>query len=552
MIMDTVKMVKKFLALMLLIILGVSAPVQSQQSWMGKLFTDRTHQEVKSFYDVSVNLQVKDASLQEIFKKLEEQIGLRFLYNLEVIKSSEHRLDLSYRDTVLADVLKDVAAQTGLTFRQINNTISIGLNKLREPMVEAIEEEFQQTVSGQVVDAQTREAIPGVNVIVVGSEEETGSIIGVTTSITGEFEIRVPEGLNTLSFTYIGYQRIEVDVYGQVEINVELVQDVQLLDDVVVVGYGTVERQDLTGAVSSIGRRDLEEAVGRTSVDAALVGRMSGVQVRFTDGEPGSTPNIRIRGIGSITAGADPLYVVDGMPVESIETINMNDVESVDILKDASAAAIYGSRGANGVVMITTRRGEEGKPIINYNTNVGFSKVSRIREMLNAEQQAHYYVDGIRNANLDRGNDVSGNPSTWAIPAAQEALDVINGHNTRDVNPLDYVLRTAPMQQHSLSVRGSENNIMYSVSGEYLSQDGIIIESDYQRMSLRANFDAQVTERLNVGLNLNPAYINRNRVSDSGHASEPEHLNIIGVATTMHNYKPILREDGSPRAEPES
>src|SRR5690625_1095421 len=176
MIMDTIKTMKKTRILLFgLIVLVFATPVQSQQSWVGKLLTDRSHQELKSFHDVNVNLQVESASLDEIFQELENQMGLRFLYNIEVIKDSEYRLDLNYSDAILADVLKGVAEQTGLTFRQINNTISVGVDKLREPVVKVLEEEFQQTVGGRVIDAQTGEALPGVNIVVEGTSTGTTS-----------------------------------------------------------------------------------------------------------------------------------------------------------------------------------------------------------------------------------------------------------------------------------------------------------------------------------------------------------------------------------------
>jgi TonB-linked SusC/RagA family outer membrane protein len=401
------------------------------------------------------------------------------------------------------------------------------------------------TVRGRVTELGTGRPLAAARVQV------SGTSLGALTDAEGRFQIHnVPAGNVDVQVHLLGYlnssQTVTVESGATVNVDFRLDRHAIALDPVVVVGYGTAQKRDVTGAVSSLSVGALAESVGRTRVDEALVGRMPGVQVQFPDGEPGRSPTIRIRGLGSITAGAQPLFVVDGMPTDDIESLNMNDVQSVDVLKDASAAAIYGSRGANGVIMITTRRGREGGAAISYDTYVGWQQVSRIREMLNARQQAQYYFDGIRNANLDAGRDVSGDPTTWGIPVGMEVIDVLEGRNTRDVNPLDYVLRTAPMQQHTLSVRGSENNINYALSGQYLKQDGIIIESDFQRMSLRANFDAQLTDKLRVDLNLNPSYITRNRVDDSGHASEPTDLNIVGVATTMHNYFPVLASDGHP------
>lgn len=428
---------------------------------------------------------------------------------------------------------------------------------LAEPRSTALLEEYlpsvsleevvrQGTVTGRVVDALTNQPIVAAQVTLEGTQ------FGALTQAGGLFTIPdVPVGTYTVRAERIGYTpaTAEVTVGEGLTVQVELRLSVAAvsLDEIVAIGYGTATRREVTGSVSSLGNRELTESVGRTRVDEAIVGRMPGVQVSFANGRPGSTPVIRIRGVGSISAGSQPLFVVDGVPVDNIETLNMNDVQSIDILKDASAAAIYGSRGANGVVLITTRRGDaSGRPVITYDVFGGLQSVAQVREMLNARQQAQYFYDGIRNKNLDAGADVSGHPSTWRFPVPDDVLDVLEGRNTRDVNPLDYVLRTAPIQQHTLAIRGATDNVNYSVSAEYLDQDGIVIESRFRRMSLRANIDTRLSDRLSVRVNLNPSYIIENRVPDSGHASEPNDLSVIGIATTMHNWFPILESDGHP------
>jgi TonB-linked SusC/RagA family outer membrane protein len=315
------------------------------------------------------------------------------------------------------------------------------------------------------------------------------------------------------------------------------------LDQVVVVGYGTQRRKDLTGSVASVNSKDIKD-LPVTRIEQALSGRAAGVQVKFADGQPGSAPQIRIRGIGSISAGVDPLYVVDGFPTDNIQTLNPNDIESLDILKDASATAIYGSRGSNGVVIINTKRGSSGKAKINFDTYYGTQTVIKKPQFMNAKEQATYYYNSIRNRNLDLGNNVSGDPATWAIRVPQTALDVISGKNTNDVSALDAVLRTAPQQSYNLSVSGGNEAIRYALSGEYFNQDGIILNSNFKRYSVRANFDGQLTKRLTVRMNINPSYIlNHNVIAQGGGAGAS--TSIIGSATSAQPYYPLYNPDGS-------
>jgi len=487
-----------------------------------------------------LSLNFSNAELIDVLDEIEEESGFYFLYN-EKLLDTYREVDITADNQLISNILDNLFAGTDVKYSIIDSKIILAPEYLTKEDGELAVQQ-QQTITGTVTDAKTGEPMVGVNVRV------KGSTIGAITDIAGKYSLLSEVDPNaTLVFSFIGYQTMEVPVAGRQIIDIQLVSEVLGLEEVVVIGYGTVKKSDLTGAVSSIKSADLVQSEGRTRVDEALVGKMPGVQVQFTDGEPGSAPKIIIRGVGSITAGTGPLYVVDGMPVDNIDALNMKDIENINILKDASSTAIYGSRGANGVVIITTKRGTEGSPIISFDVYSGWQKVSRIREMLNSYQQAKYFIDGLKQRLLDMGRDVSGHPSTWDIPAAAEALDVVEGRNTRDVNPLDYVLRTAPTQNYSLSVKGSANKIKYSLSGEYLTQDGIIIESDYKRLAFRSNLDIQINDKLKVNVNLNPTYIHRNKVEASGHSSEPTHISVIGTATTLHNYFPILASDEEPQ-----
>jgi len=397
---------------------------------------------------------------------------------------------------------------------------------------------------------QNNDGEPLTAVSVIIKNTRTNFTSGTSTDSAGIFTFSGISSGGPYSFTFstVGYENQVLSGYNIKEditlsLVVKMSQSSASLDQVVVVGYGTQKRKDLTGSVASLVTKDIKD-LPVTRIEQALSGRVAGVQVKFSDGQPGSSPQIRIRGIGSISAGVDPLYVVDGFPTDNIQTLNPNDIESLDILKDASATAIYGSRGSNGVVIINTKRGATGKARINFDTYYGLQEVTRMPKFLNAQEQATYYYNSIRNRNIDLGNNVSGDPATWAIRVPQTPLDVLSGKNTTNVSALDAVLRTAPQQSYNLSISGGNENVKYAISGEYLNQDGIIINSNFKRYSVRANFDAQLTKRLAFRINLNPSYIVNNNVIAAGGGAGAS-TSIIGSATSAQPYYPLYNPDGS-------
>jgi TonB-linked SusC/RagA family outer membrane protein len=416
---------------------------------------------------------------------------------------------------------------------------------LNLPVLKAQE---KATLIKGVVANDKGEPVAGASVILRNTK--TNFTTGTSTDSSGNFSFSgvVSGGPYSFTFSSVGFEDQTLSGYtlrpdAPLDLTVSMKGASGTLDQVVVVGYGTLKRKDLTGSVASIGTRDLKD-LPVTRIEQALSGRAAGVQVKFADGQPGSAPQIRIRGIGSISAGVDPLYVVDGFPTDNIQTLNPNDIESLDILKDASATAIYGSRGSNGVVIINTKRGATGKAKINFDTYYGVQEVTRMPKFMNAKQQAEYYYNSIRNRNLDLSNDVSGDPATWKIRVPQTVLDVLSGKNTNDVSALDAVLRSAPMKSYNLSISGGNQSVRYALSGEYFDQDGIILNSNFKRYSLRANVDAQVTKRLLVRLNLNPSYVvNHNVIAQGGGAGAS--TSIIGSATSAQPYYPLYNPDGS-------
>ena len=398
------------------------------------------------------------------------------------------------------------------------------------------------------VQSNENDPIAGVSVILRNTK--SNFTLGTSTDSTGNFTFaRIPAG-GPYSFTFstVGFETQTLSGYNikddiTLSLMVKMKATSASLDQVVVVGYGTQKRKDLTGSVSSVGIKEIKD-LAVTRVDQALSGRVAGVQVKLSDGKPGSSPQIRIRGVGSISAGVDPLFVVDGFPTDNIQSLNPNDIETLDILKDASATAIYGSRGSNGVIIITTKRGKTGKATISFDTYYGQQQVSRVPKFLNASQQATYYYNSIRNRNIDLGNDVSGDPALWKLRVPQTVLDVMSGKNTNNTDALDAVLRVAPQRSYNLSVTGGNEGLRYAVSGEYLNQDGIVLNSGFKRYSLRANFDARLTKRLTLAINVNPSFtINNNAIAEGNGAGASN--SIIGSATSAQPYYPLYNADGS-------
>ena len=352
-------------------------------------------------------------------------------------------------------------------------------------------------VSGTVVSAESGEPLPGVNVIVKGTTH------GTSTDAKGFYKLDVPDGESVLVFSFIGFVQQEVQVSRRGSIRVELVPDVMALDQVVVVGYGTQKSTLITGAIAQVRSKDLEERpVGR--VDQALMGKLAGVQVQQTSGAPGKVLDIKVRGTGSINFSNSPLYVMDGFPISGdLNTLNTNDIESIEVLKDAASAAIYGSRGSNGVVLITTKAGKEGKPVIQFDVSHGIQKRFSRYDVLNRDEFIEYAIEERNNSWILQGgkasdpNSARSNSNYWIDP-----VWLTNPASLPDNDWQDIVDRTAAVDNYQISASASGEKFKYYVSGNYFNQKGIIIGSDFRRMSFRTNVESRLSRVVNVGINL--------------------------------------------------
>ncbi len=339
------------------------------------------------------------------------------------------------------------------------------------------------SVSGKVTD-ENNEALPGANILV------KGTTVGAVTDLNGDFSLTVPNAQAILVFSFVGYANQEIRVGNQTVINVNLAPDLASLDEVVVVGYGTVRKSDLTGSVSTIKPEEILR-MPTQRVDQAIQGRAPGVFVMNTDGSPGGNVFIRIRGNNSIYGGNDPLVIVDGLQGASLNQLNPNDIASLEILKDASATAIYGSRGANGVILITTKLGSTGKPVIEASYNVGAQRLIRKLPVMNAGDFATHN-------NYQNSFNTAGG-ATPKLYFTQEQIDGYYRDGGTDWQ--DEIYDTGVIQNANLSMSGGTDKLKYLISTGYLDHKGIMLNSQYSRFSLRANIEADIAKWVDFGLN---------------------------------------------------
>jgi TonB-linked SusC/RagA family outer membrane protein len=341
----------------------------------------------------------------------------------------------------------------------------------------------QASVRGNITLALDKSSIPGVSIVVKNTNA------GTTSDAEGGYELTASSDA-TLVFSGIGYVTQEVVINGRTTIDVSLESDTKQLDELVVVGYGTQKKRDLTGAISSISAKDIAETPAANFL-ANAQGRLAGVDIVRSSGAPGADLTIRIRGNRSINASNNPLYVVDGIPTDvSINDFNPNDIESMEVLKDASSVAIYGSRGANGVILITTKKGKEGKAVISYDGYYGVKKAKKDISLMNGNDFARY-VRASRGLNRD---DTSQDASFLS------SVEIDNLSKGISTDWLDLILKDGIQQSHQIAASGGSKNTVYYLSGSYFDEKGIQQKSDYKRYSFRTNLETKLTERLKVGV----------------------------------------------------
>lgn len=483
--------------------------------------------------------------LKEVLSDLKTQYGVEIMFERKVVEGMTVRPEMLNSRLTLERNLENVLRPLGLRFKKVNNSSYLIIadkkaKKTAETDARLQEEEtntpkdtpsnnteivsvekkvtvvnVEESITGTVTD-ESGAGLPGVSVLVKGTAR------GTITDVAGKYKLSVPDKQAVLVFSFVGYLAQEVSITNLNTVNIVLKTDIKALNEVVVVGYGTVKKSDLTGSVVSVGEKNIK-ATPIVALDRAMQGRAAGVLVTQNSAKPGGSSTIRIRGTGSVNAGNEPLYVIDGYPTGNLNSINPSDIESIEILKDASATAIYGSRGSNGVVMVTTKRGKEGQSSIDFESYYGVQSVRREIPLLNAQQ----YAEFINEARINGGGRAYFDGSSAAQP-----LPTALGEGT---NWQKEAFQTAPIQNYQLSLSGGETQTRYAISGSYYDQQGIILNSYFKRYTLRANLDREVSSRLKVGLSMQGAYTKSNsaRTETDGGANS-------GVTNAALNFAPTF------------
>lgn len=445
------------------------------------------------FSQTRITLKLQSAELKMALKQIEKKSSYRFLYNDDVV-SSNRKVDINANNTLVTEVLDKMFSEGELGYRVLNNNLVVITSKNAE--VNDIR------VSGRVTNSDGS-PVPGVSVKVKGSSA------GTSTGSDGSYSISVPDGA-TLVFSSVGYESEEIKVSGRSTIDVVLRNSVKQIEQVVVVGYGSQRKIDVTGAVGTIKGDEISK---QSSVNAVsgLQGKVAGVQITNT-GAPGSSPQIKIRGVGSLYGSNNPLFVVDGVWFDDISFLNPADIENISILKDASSEAIFGIRAASGVVLVTTKKGRSGKPLVSYNGTVGYQKVTNQVKMANAREFTTLVNEKDGVTTLD--------PTKY---------------NVDGTDWYHQILRNAFMTNHQVSVAGSGDKTNYNLSFGFLSQDGLVETNNYKRYTLHLQQEIQVAKPFKIGYNILGAHSKSKDVDGA----------IFRQMYTAYPVLPVYYADGS-------
>lgn len=481
--------------------------------------------------DLNVLLSVSfdRADAKEVFDKIEVKTGFKFVYDSKVI-NQEDRFTINRNNIRLYDLLVEISQASQLRFKQVDDQINV---RMENELVISKEDVLDITVTGKVTDPEGL-PLPGASILVEGTQN------GTVTDLDGNYSIDVPEGA-ILIVSYIGFKSSKVEVGNQTTIDIVLESDLSALDEVVVVGYGEVKKKDLTGAVSSIGNREIT-SVGSTNPMKALQANAAGVNITQRTGSVGSGFDIQIRGANSLTGGS-PLYVVDGVMTDNIDFLNPNDIERIDILKDASSTAIYGSRGSNGVVIVSTKSGEglrSQKPTFSYSGFIGVRNFTNMPNFLNSyDGSVQWNRDRQVTRDLVQGNQIVPSP-TYGFPniitedGSNYWGEVLE--NRRGTDWLDAFLKPSIQQNHFVSASGASDKVSYVVGFGYQGDDGNVEGQWYKKYNFKASVDARPNDMFAIGANINLAVSNRELISRQGYTRQ---------LFRMPTYAPAFDEDGN-------
>jgi len=436
-----------------------------------------------SVWSQTINVKLKNSTLQELFKQIEKSGNYRFFYNNDDVDVNQ-KVSVDIEEGTIGTVLTSALNGTPYSFKELENKlILIEKSDLNFNNGTSTGQQ-QKKISGRVTD-NSGTSLPGVSVIV------KGTTIGVITDNEGKYSLQsIPEN-GIIVFSFVGMKSKEIQVSGKATINVSLEEETVGIEEVVAIGYGTVKKSDLTGTVSTV-KTDKTADIPNSNILQALKGSVAGLNVASAT-RPGEDPSINIRGINSLSAGNSPLIVVDGIIYNgSLNDFNVTDIEKIDVLKDASASAVYGSRSANGVIIITSKMGKKGKPMMNFNSYYGVSDPTYLIPM----KDGAGYIQKILDFRTATG--IEADPAK--ISNYLSVTEAANYKDGKTINWYDKILRTGVVQNYNVNISGQTDRTNYYLSGDYFNQNGIVDNDRYKRITLKANFTNKITDWYSVSL----------------------------------------------------
>ncbi|WP_423130084.1 TonB-dependent receptor [Gaoshiqia sp. Z1-71] len=486
-----------------------------------------------------LNLEIKNQTLRTALSTIEQNSNYRFFYSEDVF-SLDDLVSIDVQDKDISDILNELFMGKELTYSLKTNNLIV-LKPLKT-------DQGEREISGIVTD-KAGTPVPGVSVIF------EGTTVGTITDLDGGFRIAVPPGASTIIVSYIGMRTQQIDIGNQATFRITMDEDIIGVDEVVVVGYGIQQKKTLTGAVSTVDETQLR-SVPAASAAAKLQGRVAGVTIT-NDNTPGGEAMVRIRGIGSVNNN-DPLYIIDGVPTTGgLSKINPNDIESMSVLKDASSSAIYGVRAANGVIIVTTKRGKAGKPSVSFDARYGIQRTTNSLDLMNTREYGELLWLESKNIGLKQGDNGWGNSQygygaepvipDYIIPEGKMAGEVdestysypapyfgITRANKEGTDWYDEIFDPAPIQEYNLTVTGGGEKGTYAFSGGYMNQEGVVIHTGFERFSLRSNADVKIGNWLEIGESLGVSYTDR-----TGQGTNNDEGNSISQAYRMQPIIPV-------------
>ncbi|MGK7396228.1 MAG: SusC/RagA family TonB-linked outer membrane protein [Candidatus Cyclobacteriaceae bacterium M3_2C_046] len=532
-----------------------------QSFFVSMLLANDGKAQQKSIYEINISISKESVKLGDLLNEIERKTDFRFSYNNTKVNLKE-LISIKAANKNLASVLEDISKLTNLKFKRINQNIHVSPKQGSENTIEEVNINPAQSrkITGRITSFEDNEPLPGVNIV------QKGTTNGTITDINGEYTLTVPEG-STIVFSSVGYTTEEIQVNNQSVIDLVMTSDIKQLQELVVIGYGSREKKDVTTSISTVDSKEITKSVSM-SPEFAMQGRMTGVHVSGNTGNPMDRPTVRIRGTNTWGV-ADPLYVIDGVPVTELgggilgqenarvrdvrgpinimSMINPNDIESISVLKDASAAAIYGVRAANGVILITTKKGNSETPTINFNARYGVQNLIRKWDVLNTQQYVEFFEQAYAN-NPDFNLDPQFDPSSpLYLGDTEETWDW--------QSPL--INENATTQDYAVNISGKTEKTNYYASANYASTEGVLINENLDRYSFNIKLDNEVKDWLNIGINYRLAYIegeDKNRYDITDRAQTPPWQPIYATSGVdeLMGFAPVVTgydEDGTWRAD---